>query len=95
MPFLPALPSDLAARGLKPGDLDVVFVTGDAYVDHASFGVALLGRLLEAEGYRVGVIARPDPDSPDAFRLLGKPRLAFLVTAGGPEASPHGWRLLT
>jgi uncharacterized radical SAM protein YgiQ len=86
MPFLPALPSDLAARGLKPGDLDVVFVTGDAYVDHASFGVALLGRLLEAEGYRVGVIARPDPDSPDAFRLLGKPRLAFLVTAGALDS---------
>jgi uncharacterized radical SAM protein YgiQ len=82
MPFLPALPSDLAARGLKPGDLDAVFVTGDAYVDHASFGAALLCRLLEAEGYRVGIIARPDPDDVEAFRLLGRPRLAFLVSSG-------------
>jgi uncharacterized radical SAM protein YgiQ len=86
MPFLPALPSDLAARGLKPGDLDFIFITGDAYVDHPSFGVALLGRLLEAEGYRVGVIARPDPDDVAAFRLLGRPRLAFLVAAGALDS---------
>jgi uncharacterized radical SAM protein YgiQ len=86
MAFLPALPSDLAARGLEPGDLDAIFVTGDAYVDHASFGAALLGRLLEAEGYRVGVIARPDPDDVAAFRLLGRPRLAFLVTAGALDS---------
>jgi uncharacterized radical SAM protein YgiQ len=86
MAFLPALPSDLAARGLKPGDLDAVFVTGDAYVDHPSFGAALLGRLLEDEGYRVGVIARPDPDDVEAFRLLGRPRLAFLVTAGALDS---------
>jgi uncharacterized radical SAM protein YgiQ len=86
MSFLPALPSDLDARGLKPGDLDAVFVTGDAYVDHASFGVALLGRLLEAEGYEVGIIARPDPDDVAAFRLLGKPRLCFLVSAGALDS---------
>jgi uncharacterized radical SAM protein YgiQ len=86
MPFLPALPSDLAARGLKPGDLDAIFVTGDAYVDHSSFGAALLGRLLEAEGYKVGIIARPDPDDVAAFRLLGKPRLAFLVTSGALDS---------
>jgi uncharacterized radical SAM protein YgiQ len=86
MAFLPARPSDLAAQGLSPGDLDAVFVTGDAYVDHPSFGVALLGRLLESEGYRVGVIARPDPDEVEAFRLLGRPRLAFLVTAGALDS---------
>jgi uncharacterized radical SAM protein YgiQ len=86
MPFLPALPADLADLGLKPGDLDAIFVTGDAYVDHASFGAALLGRLLEAEGWRVGIIARPDPDDVDAFRLLGRPRLAFLVTAGALDS---------
>jgi len=86
MAFLPALPSDLAARGLEPGDLDAIFVTGDAYVDHVSFGAALLGRLLEAEGYRVGIIARPDPDDVEAFRLLGRPRLAFLVTAGALDS---------
>jgi uncharacterized radical SAM protein YgiQ len=86
MPFLPALPSDLAARGLMPGDLDAIFVTGDAYVDHASFGAALLARLLEAEGYKVGIIARPDPDDVAAFRLLGKPRLAFLVSSGALDS---------
>ncbi|MGA2545581.1 MAG: YgiQ family radical SAM protein [Rectinemataceae bacterium] len=86
MPFLPALAPDFAAWGLNPGGLDAIFVTGDAYVDHASFGVALLGRLLEAEGYRVGVIARPDPDDVSAFRLLGRPRLAFLVTAGALDS---------
>jgi uncharacterized radical SAM protein YgiQ len=86
MAFLPALPSDLAERGLGPGDLDAVFVTGDAYVDHPSFGAALLGRLLEDEGFRVGVIARPDPDDVGAFRLLGRPRLGFLVTAGALDS---------
>jgi uncharacterized radical SAM protein YgiQ len=86
MAFLPALPSDLSALGLEPGDLDAVFVTGDAYVDHVSFGAALLGRLLEAEGFRVGVIARPDPDDVEAFRLLGRPRLCFLVAAGALDS---------
>jgi uncharacterized radical SAM protein YgiQ len=86
MALLPALPSDLAARGLKPGELDAIFVTGDAYVDHASFGAALLGRLLEAEGYKVGIIARPDPDDVEAFRLLGRPRLAFLVSSGALDS---------
>jgi radical SAM superfamily enzyme YgiQ (UPF0313 family) len=83
---MPALPSDLADRGLAPGSLDAIFVTGDAYVDHASFGVALLARLLEAEGWRVGILARPDPDDVAAFRLLGRPRLAFLVTAGALDS---------
>ena len=86
MSFLPALPTDLAARGLLPGELDVVIVTGDAYVDHSSFGAALIARLVEAEGYRVGIIARPDPDDVEAFRLLGRPRLAFLVTAGALDS---------
>jgi uncharacterized radical SAM protein YgiQ len=84
--FLPALPSDLASRGLQRGDLDAIFITGDAYVDHVSFGAALLGRLLEAEGFRVGLIARPDPDDVEAFRLLGRPRLGFLVTAGALDS---------
>ena len=86
MPFLPALPPDLAARGLKPGELDFVLVSGDSYVDHPSFGAALIGRLLEAEGYSVGFIARPDPDDAGAFRLLGRPRLAFLVSAGALDS---------
>jgi len=86
MAFLPALPADLAARGIRPGDLDFVLVTGDAYVDHPSFGAAMIARVLEAEGYAVGVLARPDPDDAGAFRLLGRPRLAFLVTAGAVDS---------
>jgi uncharacterized radical SAM protein YgiQ len=86
MAFLPSNCADLTNAGLKPGDLDVVIVTGDAYVDHSSFGVAILGRLLEAEGYRTGILARPDPDDVEAFRLLGRPRLAFLVTAGAVDS---------
>jgi uncharacterized radical SAM protein YgiQ len=86
MPFIPASPQDLKQRGLKPGELDAVFVTGDSYVDHPSFGVAILSRLLEAEGYKVGILARPDPDDVAAFRLLGAPRLAFLVAAGALDS---------
>jgi uncharacterized radical SAM protein YgiQ len=86
MSFIPATPQNLEQRGLKPGDLDAVFVTGDSYVDHPSFGVAILSRLLEAEGYKVGIIARPDPDDAAAFRLLGRPRLAFLVAAGALDS---------
>ncbi len=86
MPFLIAHPRDLASSGLKLGDLDVVFVTGDAYVDHPSFAPALLCRLLEAQGWRVGILARPDPDDVEAFRILGRPRLAFLVAAGALDS---------
>ena len=86
MSFLPATRADLAAAGLSPGDLDAVIVTGDAYVDHSSFGAAIIGRTLEAEGYRVGILARPDPDDVEAFRILGRPRLAFLVTAGAVDS---------
>lgn len=83
-PFLPVSQSDLAERGTPIPD--VIMITGDAYVDHPSFGAALIGRLLEADGYAVGIIARPDPDDVEAFRLLGRPRLAFLVTAGALDS---------
>ncbi|MCJ7499352.1 YgiQ family radical SAM protein, partial [bacterium] len=63
-------------------ELDVLFVTGDAYVDHPSFGVPLLGRLLEAEGFRVGILAQPDWGTLDAFRAMGRPRLFAAVSAG-------------
>ena len=53
---------------------DIILVTGDAYVDHPSFGVALIGRWLESRGYRVGIIAAPDPNDVEAFRILGPPR---------------------
>lgn len=65
---------------------DVILVTGDAYIDHPSFGMALVGRLLEAQGYRVGIISQPDWLSADAFRILGKPRLYYGVTAGNMDS---------
>ena len=65
---------------------DAIIVTGDAYVDHPSFGMAVIGRVLEAQGLRVGIIAQPDWHSADAFRALGKPRLFFGVTAGNMDS---------
>jgi uncharacterized radical SAM protein YgiQ len=65
---------------------DIIIVTGDAYVDHPSFGMAIIGRLLEAQGYRVGIIAQPDWHSADAFAALGKPNLFFGVTAGNMDS---------
>lgn len=84
--FLPTTAGDLAARQMAPGDLDFIFVSGDAYVDHPSFGPALLGRWLEAHGYSVGVIAQPRWTAPDDFARLGRPRLAFLVSAGNMDS---------
>jgi len=65
---------------------DVILVTGDAYIDHPSFGMALVGRLLEAQGYKVGIISQPDWHSADAFRALGKPRLYWGITAGNMDS---------
>jgi uncharacterized radical SAM protein YgiQ len=65
---------------------DVILVTGDAYIDHPSFGMALVGRLLEAQGFRVGIIAQPDWQTADAFKELGKPNLYFGVTAGNMDS---------
>ena len=65
---------------------DVILVTGDAYIDHPSFGMALVGRLLESQGFRVGVISQPDWTSAEAFRALGRPRLYFGVTAGNMDS---------
>jgi len=67
-------------------ECDVILVTGDAYVDHPSFGMAIIGRLLESQGYRVGIIAQPDWKSAAAFKALGKPRLFFGVTAGNMDS---------
>src|SRR5690606_36636243 len=63
-------------------ECDDILVTGDAYVDHPSFVMAVVGRLLESQGFRVGIISQPDWKSPSAFAALGKPRLFFGVTAG-------------
>lgn len=67
-------------------ELDFVLISGDAYVDHPSFAPAVIGRLLESHGYRVGIIAQPDWQTPEAFKRLGKPRLASLVTAGNLDS---------
>ncbi len=78
--FLPTTRADMDARGWDAPDL--IFVTGDAYVDHPSFGAAILGRVLEHAGYRVAMLAQPDWRSLDDIRRLGKPKLGFLVSAG-------------
>ncbi len=86
--FLPISKDDMNRRGWD--EVDFVLVTGDAYVDHPSFGAAIISRLLEKHGYRVGVIAQPDWTGAAAFRTLGKPRLAFLVTAGNIDSRSAG-----
>ena len=83
-PFLPMSRDEMTALGWD--SCDVILVTGDAYIDHPSFGMALIGRLLEAQGFRVGIIAQPDWLSVDAFRALGKPNLYFGVTAGNMDS---------
>jgi uncharacterized radical SAM protein YgiQ len=82
--FLPISQRDMAERDWN--QLDFIFVSGDAYVDHPSFGPAILTRLLEAHGYRVGIIAQPDWHDTKDFARLGKPRLAFLVSAGNMDS---------
>jgi uncharacterized radical SAM protein YgiQ len=82
--FLPVTKADLQERHID--ELDFVFVSGDAYVDHSSFAAALLGRLLEAHGYTVGILPQPDFHSAESFKSLGKPRLAFLVSAGAMDS---------
>ena len=78
MPFLPVSKEDMEKRGLK--QLDFVYVCGDAYVDHPSFGHAIICRILEAHGYSVGIIAQPDWKDEDSIALLGRPRLGFFVS---------------
>ncbi|MDD5329032.1 MAG: YgiQ family radical SAM protein [Sulfuricella sp.] len=83
-PVLPMSRAEMDALGWD--SCDVVLVTGDAYIDHPSFGMALIGRLLEAQGFRVGIISQPDWHSPDAFKILGKPNLFYGVTAGNMDS---------
>jgi uncharacterized radical SAM protein YgiQ len=83
-PFLPMSRAEMQARGWD--SCDVVIVTGDAYVDHPSFGMAVIGRLLEAQGFRVGIISQPDWHSADAFSALGRPNLFFGVTSGNMDS---------
>ncbi|MGB3134512.1 MAG: YgiQ family radical SAM protein, partial [Candidatus Macondimonas sp.] len=83
-PFLPTSRAEMDALGWDA--CDVVLVTGDAYVDHPSFGMAVIGRVLEAQGFRVGIIAQPDWQDPEPFRALGQPTLYFGVTAGNMDS---------
>jgi len=83
-PFLPASRAEMDALGWDA--CDIIIVTGDAYVDHPSFGMALVGRLLEAQGFRVGIIAQPDWRSAEAFAGLGPPNLFFGITAGNMDS---------
>lgn len=83
-PFLPMSREEMDQLGWD--SCDVIIVCGDAYVDHPSFGMAVIGRLLESQGFRVGIIAQPDWTSKDAFQALGKPNLFFAVSAGNMDS---------
>jgi len=83
-PFLPMSRAEMDALGWD--SCDVILVTGDAYVDHPSFGMAIVGRVLEAQGFRVGIIAQPDWHSAAPFKALGAPNLFFGVTAGNMDS---------
>jgi len=82
--FLPISKQDFKKRGW--GDLDIIIVTGDAYVDHPSYGAAIIGRVLESEGFKVGIIAQPNWRSTDDFLKLGRPKLFFAITSGNVDS---------
>ncbi len=83
-PFLPMSREEMTQLGWD--SCDIIIVTGDAYVDHPSFGMSVIGRMLENQGFRVGIIAQPDWQSADPFKALGKPNLFFGVTAGNMDS---------
>ncbi|OIN94473.1 MAG: YgiQ family radical SAM protein, partial [Comamonadaceae bacterium CG1_02_60_18] len=83
-PFLPMSRAEMEQMGWD--SCDIIIVTGDAYVDHPSFGMAVIGRMLEHQGFRVGIIAQPDWTSAEAFRTLGQPNLFWGVTAGNMDS---------
>jgi uncharacterized radical SAM protein YgiQ len=83
-PFLPMSRAEMDKLGWDT--CDIILITGDAYIDHPSFGMALVGRLLEAQGYRVGIISQPDWTSVEPFRALGKPNLYWGITAGNMDS---------
>ena len=82
--FMPITKKDMVERGIEV--LDFIIVTGDAYVDHPSFGTAVIGRTLEAEGFTVGIIPQPRWNDAEDFKVLGRPRLAFLVNSGNIDS---------
>ena len=82
--FLPVSRADMNARGWD--QCDFVYICGDAYVDHPSFGMAIISRVLDAHGYKVGIICQPDWTDPASITVLGEPRLGFLVSAGNMDS---------
>lgn len=84
MNYLPVCKKDLEERGIE--QLDFILVSGDAYVDHPSFGISIIGRLLESRGYTVGIIAQPDWKDLESFKIFGLPRLSFLVSGGNIDS---------
>ena len=82
--FLPVNKKEMKERGWEQADF--VYVTGDAYVDHPSFGAAIISRLLESRGYKVGIISQPDWRKKESIQVFGEPRLGFLVTAGNMDS---------
>ena len=82
--FLPVSRAEMEERGIK--QFDFVYVIGDAYVDHPSFGHAIISRLLEAHGYSVGIISQPDWRDKESVCIFGEPRLGFLVSAGNMDS---------
>ena len=81
--FLPICREDMQKRGIT--QFDFVYVIGDAYVDHPSFGTAIISRVLEAHGFKVGMIAQPDWKDDASIQALGEPRLGFLVSSGNMD----------
>src|SRR6266436_1474778 len=84
VPYLPMNRDEMTALGWDY--VDVVFVTGDAYIDHPSFAMAILGRVLEAEGFRVAILSQPDWHSCEPWRQFGRPRLFFAISAGNMDS---------
>lgn len=82
--FLPVTAKEMKDRGWN--QVDFVYLTGDAYVDHSSFGCAIISRLLESRGYRIGIISQPDWRKKESIQVFGEPRLGFLVTAGNMDS---------
>ena len=82
--FLPINKKEVDSLGW--GEVDFVYVTGDAYVDHPSFGVAIISRVLENAGFKVAILSQPDYKSAEAFKEFGRPRLGFLVTSGNIDS---------
>ena len=84
MPFLPISKEDMAERNIS--QLDFICITGDSYVDHPSFGISIISRMIEDQGFTVGIIAQPDWHSDRDFTKLGRPKYAFLITAGNIDS---------